>query len=397
MKRALLRCRAAARQLGILLVMLGLLAPGTTAAQPTVDVTVAWTPPFEELTDVSAVPVADHETILLHDDTMIVVANGTFASADARIAALEALGADTETLITIDASSGGDPQYWLDLFNLAGAPYGAFTLSRTGETGVTMTLLLAPVAAFATGMGQAQGAVLVDLAPIFEGVEPAGLQALLEAETPSLNADVDADDDSEPDSTEDEPGENDAFGDMPGMIGEGSYESPHHGFALTWTDAWMFDPFYDAPVVSNVNYDFDEVHLTVNSPQWIWFGFYAGDLLPGDSFAGFMDRSASRERLALEIAPNAEVIVSRIGVNTDGEEVGALVIRVTLEGYDFLVYEEYRLNDQGSFVGLQLLMLVDDVEPGLEAAESLELDGGPIVTLFTPDEIISVAQSGNVL
>jgi hypothetical protein len=42
-------------------------------------------------------------------------------------------------------------------------------------------------------------------------------------------------------------------------------------------------------------------------------------------------------------------------------------------------------------------MHVDDVEPGLQATESLELDGGPIITLFTPDEIISVAQSRNVL
>ena len=69
----------------------------------------------------------------------------------------------------------------------------------------------------------------------------------------------------DPPATEDAADESDAFADQPGMIDEGEYESPHHGFALTWTDEWTFDPAYDAPVASNVNQDFDEVHLTVTA------------------------------------------------------------------------------------------------------------------------------------
>jgi hypothetical protein len=111
-----------------------------------------------------------------------------------------------------------------------------------------------------------------------------------------------------------------------------------------------------------------------------------------------MDRSASPERLELEIGPNAEVVVSRIGVDTDGNAVGALIIRVTLEGYDFIVYEEYRSSADGSaFAALQFLMHVDDVESGLEATESLEFEGGPVISLFTHDQILSVAQATNVL
>ena len=132
------------------------------------------------------------------------------------------------------------------------------------------------------------------------------------------------------------------------MIAEGEYRARITGSSLTWTDEWTFDPAYDAPVVSDVNRDFDEVHLTVDGPQWVWFGFYAGEFLPGDSFTAFVERSASPERLALEIGPTAEVVVSRIGVTSDGDEVGALIIRVTLEGYDFLVYEEYRPNGDGT-------------------------------------------------
>ena len=340
------------------------------------------------------VPEATHETVLVREDDTVVVANGDFDPAPARIEALEALGADPDALITVDAGTTGDPQYWLDLVEVDGEPYGAFTLSRAGTSGTTMTLFLGPVTTFAAGMSQAQQAVLVDGTPIFDGVEPAGLQSLLEAEVPNLDAatSVDNDTDDGP-ATEEAPDENDAFAGMPGMIGEGSYESPHHGFALTWTDEWIFDPFYDAPVTSDVNLDFDQVHLTVNSPQWVSFGFYALPPPPNVSFAEFMEGSASPERIAFEFGPNAEVVVSRIGVNSDGDEVGALIIRVTIEGYDYLVYEEYRPSgDGGSIAVLQLPMLVDDMEPGLEATDDLEFEDGPVITLFTHAEILSAAE-----
>ena len=121
--------------------------------------------------------------------------------------------------------------------------------------------------------------MIVNGAPIFDGVDPGGLQTLLDAALPNLEGgERHPTTPHPPRAATDEP---DAPSDQPGMTGEGSYESPHHGFALTWTDEWTFDPAYDAPVASNVNLDFDEVHLTVDSPQWVWFGFYAGVPLPG--------------------------------------------------------------------------------------------------------------------
>jgi hypothetical protein len=223
------------------------------------------------------------------------------------------------------------------------------------------------------------------------------LQTLLDAALPQLDTVAGSADEDGP-ATEAPPDSTDAFDDMPGMIASGTYESPHHGFALNWTDEWTFDPAYDAPVASDVNYDFDEVHLTVRGPEWVWFGFYAAPLPPGVSFGELMDRSASPARLELEIGPNAEVVVSRIGVNADGDEVGALIIRVTLEGYDFVVYEEYRASSDGrSLAALQLLMYVDDVELGLEATESLAFEHGPVISVFTDDEILSAAEATNEL
>ena len=44
-----------------------------------------------------------------------------------------------------------------------------------------------------------------------------------------------------------------------------------------------------------------------------------------------------------------------------------------------------------------MLMHIDDVEAGLAAAESLAFEDGPVITLFTEDEILAAAQTTGVL
>jgi hypothetical protein len=369
--------------------------PGVALAQDgggaVIDLIVMWSDPFSEEPGMSVVPDASSQLVLSNGDDVVVAAKGPFPQpGETRLATLAGLGAETDSLVSVDAGAESDPRYWLDLFTVAGTPHGAFTLARDGTDGVTITMIMGPVTTFADGLAVAQQVVIVDGEPLFEGVEPLGLQALLASELPALD-DVPAGGDVTATEAAEEATQEAADGS--GLTDDGSYVSPHHGFVLTWTDAWTFDPAYEAPVTSNVNYDVDEVHLTVDSPQWVWLGFYAGELLPGDSFADFMVRSASPERLALEIDPSAEVVASRTGVNADGDEVGALIIRVTIEGFAFIVYEEYRATDGRAVAAVQLLMLVDDMEPGLEASEDLKLDGSPVITLFTHDEILIAAQA----
>jgi hypothetical protein len=62
------------------------------------------------------------------------------------------------------------------------------------------------------------------------------------------------------------------------------------------------------------------------------------------------------------------------------------------------VYEEYRANADGTaFAAHQFLMAVDDLEFGLEATGNLEFEGGPVITLFTFDEVVSVAREAEEL
>jgi hypothetical protein len=386
------------RALVLLTVGLGMLGPAPVVGDVSIDVIVGWTAPFEERTDLTAVPDASHETILANQDDSVVVANGDLAPAGARLAAFEALGADPDTLVNVDAGTSGDPQYWLDLLTVAEEPYGAFALARTVETGVTLTLFLGPVATFADGMAQAQAAVLVDGEPLFDGVEPGGLQALLEAELPALDsagADDDADDAV---ATEDAAEDTEATPDESGLVGDGAYVSPHHGVALTWTEAWVLDPAFEEPVTSDVNYDVDQVYLTVDSPQWVWFTLVAADT-QGFSFAEIFRSVATSSYVEQLYGEDAELVVSRMGVTADGDEAGAFIVRFTTpEGYELVAYEEWRLADDGRAVAqLQLLMLVDDMGPGLEASDDLEFEGGPVITLFTHDEILAAAQGTETL
>jgi hypothetical protein len=389
----------------LLVLVAPLLSVPSVSAQDTEDasigVIVRWTTPFEERTDLRAVPDASHETILSHEDDYLVVANGGFTEpADARLAALEALGADPATLLSVDVGMTGDLQYWLDLVTVEDTPYGAFTLARTIDSGVTLTLFMGPVASFADGMAQAQQVVFVDEEPLFDGVEPTGLQAFLDAELPALETGGAADEDGPEDAaaTEAAQDETESAPNEPGLVGEGSYRSPHHGFALTWTDSWMLDPAFEEPVTSDVNFDEDQVYLTVNSPQWVWFTLTAVDT-QGLSLAEIMGAVTTPLYLAQVYGETAELVVSRTGINADGDEVGALIIRVTtLEGYNLLAYEEWRLADDGTSVaGLHLLMLVDDMEPGLRATDHLAFEGGPVITLFTHDEILGVAEETDLL
>jgi hypothetical protein len=114
--------RRLARRVCLAMVLVGLLGPGAVTAQAVIDVSVIWSAPFEEQTDSRTVPEATHETVLVRDDDTVVVANGDFDPASARIEALDALVGNTETLISVDAGASGDPQYWLDLVDVEGSP-----------------------------------------------------------------------------------------------------------------------------------------------------------------------------------------------------------------------------------------------------------------------------------
>lgn len=105
-----------------------------------------------------------------------------------------------------------------------------------------------------------------------------------------------------------------------------------------------------------------------------------------------MEANSSAAGIQMAYGPTAELVVSRIGFDSDGNNVGALIVRTTIDGMEFVVYEEYRGKpDDSAYAIVRLIMLKEDVGPGLEATYGLTFDDGPVVTMFTFAEIEAVA------
>lgn len=245
------------------LVLLPVLAP-TVSAQVDIEVglPIGFHEPYAPESTDDPLPSTAFTSTLANGDDTVLIAQGDFAlSEQIHQEALERIGADLDEVVGVDAGTSGSPMYWLDLFAVDGVPYGGFTTSTAEGPDTVLTLFAGPVTSFADGLAVAQQNVTVGFDLIFSGVDPSGLQVLLNAALPQLEGGTGNQPPATPEEVADE------FADRPGMVAEGSYVSPHHGFALTWNDDWILDPDMDAPVVSDVNTDFDQVYLTVDSPQ----------------------------------------------------------------------------------------------------------------------------------
>ena len=111
------------RALVLLVIVLCLSGPGTAVAQDGADVvvtvTVAFTAPFAQETGAALIPSANTELLLANGDDSVFVTNGDFDQpGQIRLDALEGLDADVAELVSVDAGTNGDPQYWLDLFTI---------------------------------------------------------------------------------------------------------------------------------------------------------------------------------------------------------------------------------------------------------------------------------------
>jgi hypothetical protein len=83
----------------------------------------------------------------------------------------------------LDRGSYGTVTYSLDIANVSGTEFGVFSLFM-GERAsgfVEFSMFMAPAATFADGLDSVQASVTIDGTPIFDGVESAGLQDVLDA------------------------------------------------------------------------------------------------------------------------------------------------------------------------------------------------------------------------
>lgn len=84
---------------------------------------------------------------------------------------------------TIEAGTDDNLAYELDRAEIGGEEMGVFTLiaDRGPGTGTVALMIVAPSETFDADLTSAKGYITLDEAPIFEGIDPAGLEDLLDA------------------------------------------------------------------------------------------------------------------------------------------------------------------------------------------------------------------------
>lgn len=99
-----------------------------------------------------------------------------------RDAFLDAMTGESEGTFEIDRGAYDDLSYSLDLFTIAGMEFGLFSLFReeTADSPKFLSMTMAPVEVFGETVTAAQEGILLNDTPLFDGVDAAGLQALVD-------------------------------------------------------------------------------------------------------------------------------------------------------------------------------------------------------------------------
>lgn len=101
---------------------------------------------------------------------------------EARDITLEEIAGVATEYIELDRGSYDNVSYSLDIASLDVVDLAIFSLFISEGDEIVAYLYLSPVFLFESGMGDAQASITINGAPIYEGVDPAGLQEVIDTE-----------------------------------------------------------------------------------------------------------------------------------------------------------------------------------------------------------------------
>lgn len=192
----------------------GGLADGMTY-QTVSDQVLSWSNPW--VFDESRSERAEaHDMVFLGSGAaMLVIATGDWTMPDARAAAFSTLAVDPVAVTTLDEGE----TYWFHFVPVNGVPSGVFGLATSAPDGVStvVTMIVAPVPEFASGLGSAQAGITLDGAPPLKGVDGAALQAQLETQVPEVPV---------------------AEATLPPFEPVDSWTDEAFGYTVEWADGW---------------------------------------------------------------------------------------------------------------------------------------------------------------
>lgn len=359
-----------------------------------------------------------------------------FEAAQAR--ALERVAGDLQGYSALESGSYDDVTYALALAQLDGTEVGLFSvLQETDDPAFDeIAVYLAPVSAFAEGMDVLQQSVTVDDVPVFDGVESAGLQAVLDAnagtvesgpaqDTPAeTDADKPSDDVGTAEATQeaaaedadtvdgrdarrlptegetpeaanesetgrgagariDEPQSEPDATDLEalGLVEEGEYVSPQFDTEVLWDPSWELDRAADEPLVSDAERGMDSLVLIWNGEDFVllYVDLFAAEGLTPEDFAIYW---TSDEYLEENADPDAEILL-----DDSDDASGAVLMRDYLsDGEEVIILREALSLDGGDTIALVTLIGFPETFPDAyaDAREGITIDGDAAVQTFTP-------------
>lgn len=322
--------------------------------------------------------------------------------------------------VTIDRGSYDDISYSLDIYLVDDSEYGVFSTVRAGTstTRTFVVMFIAPIPVFASQFSSAQSSVQVDGTGIFQGVGGQGLQDLLEANAGTVTEDPSSDDSGADDTDSADDGGDAADDDSDGgpkfggsnrsddeetpesdepagddgddtSTGDGeSFAGSAFGVEFTWDSAWTINENLDTPVIDGED-GLDSVALTrTNDEIGLLTLSVTAEVEPGVD--GLVAYWQSDDFVAQAIAsPDGGVLLG----DSDGDAGAVVFIDYLENGTQIVTYREaWYLESEQAYVTIVLTTIPAHLESSLEAAtEGVTVDGEPVLTYFSYDDIIDAA------
>lgn len=343
------------------------------------------------------------------------IQSGTPLDLDAFLAVvLDTVAADSDEFITVERSATDVVSYSLDAAVIDGIPAALFTFVQPNlQTGtIVFTSLLSEMSSFADNIADAQGNVTISGRVALEGIDGQVLEDLLPdvqagggSQEPNETEETDdretsdddedevderptpqADDEEDADENNDRTGGAEIDDELAGLgiVEVGLYESPQFGSEIEWGGDWELNEDF---LSSDEDEEVDNIGLATSGGEAVVLVtfFPADDATPAD-YAAFWE---SDEFVEENVSAEAEVLLA-----DSSRDEGAVLIADPLDdGGELWTLRQAYSVDGGDAIAVVVMIGLDDdfIDLLEEAQDDIEIDGDPVLSFFSIEEIEDAA------
>ena len=178
-----------------------------------------------------------------------------------------------------------------------------------------------------------------------------------------------------------------ATDELPGLLGEGNYESPQHGVPVTWTDAWGLDPNTDPAIQSFTETGVDSLHLADSETQgaivYITIENAQGPFDPDAVLEAVSSPGYIESVLLLD--PSAEIVLTQ----TDDDTIAVMYLDTSGDEPFVSILEAHAIDDD-TIAYIELRSNAADIDAALldSVEEDIEVNGDDAIDELSSSDIL---------